>query len=371
VSIDFEAEGLLGGVEGEARAARLDLLEQLHAAGVSLDKLREGVEADRLALLPVEHVLRGEELFTMAEIAERTGLPLEFVLAQTEAIGLSRPDPDARIWGEDDLEAMEDLHRAREAGIPDDGLLEVARVIGESSTRIADAVRRLVGEAFLRPGDTERDLGLRFAEAARMLGPHLGHQVEHVLMLHLRESIRNDVIGRAQLVSGELPGAQEVAVCFADLVGFTQLGEELPPEALTAVAGRLRELGSEVACAPVRLVKTIGDAVMLVSAEPAPLLDAALALVDRAEADESLPRLRSGLASGLALSRGGDWYGRPVNLASRVTAVARPSSVLVTGEVKEAAGEGYTYSNAGRRDLKGVSGAVRLFRARRAPVSDP
>ena len=96
------------------------------------------------------------------------------------------------------------------------------------------------------------------------------------------------------------------------------------------------------------------------------LLELALDLVDAAAAEgDDFPQLRVGMAAGPALSRAGDWYGRPVNLASRVTAIARPGSVLATREVRDAASEDYRWSPAGARSLKGVDGPVRLYRARR------
>ena len=107
---------------------------------------------------------------------------------------------------------------------------------------------------------------------------------------------------------------------------------------------------------------------LLVSPEPAPLLESALALVAAADDEgEHFPQLRVGVASGPALRRAGDWYGRSVNLASRVTNVARPGSVLATREVHDAAREAFHWSYAGDRRLKGVSGAVPLYRARRLP----
>ena len=86
-----------------------------------------------------------------------------------------------------------------------------------------------------------------------------------------------------------------------------------------------------------RLVKTIGDAALLVGPDATTLLELALELIDAADAEgEDFPQLRVGMAAGAALSRAGDWYGRPVNLASRVTAIARPGSVLATREVRDA-----------------------------------
>ena len=103
-----------------------------------------------------------------------------------------------------------------------------------------------------------------------------------------------------------------MSIAFADLVGFTRLGENLDPAELGAVAERLEALGIEVAEPPVRLIKTIGDAVMLQSADTDALFSATLALLDAAEeADDDFPALRAGVAHGEALERAGDWFGRP------------------------------------------------------------
>jgi adenylate cyclase len=106
---------------------------------------------------------------------------------------------------------------------------------------------------------------------------------------------------------------------------------------------------------------------MLVSPDPVSLLNAALALVAAADA-EGLPQLRVGVASGSAVSRAGDWFGSPVNVASRVTSVARPGAVMVAESAREAIGDtdGFAWSSAGARHLKGVSGETKLFRARLA-----
>ena len=118
---------------------------------------------------------------------------------------------------------------------------------------------------------------------------------------------------------------------------------------------RLEALASDVAEPPVRLVKTIGDAAMLASPEPEPLLDAALALIEAADAEgEDFPQLRAGAALGAALPRAGDWFGRPVNLASRITAVARPGSLLADRALREPPSEAYRWSFAGERRLRGI-----------------
>ncbi len=136
------------------------------------------------------------------------------------------------------------------------------------TARIAEANRELTLRILRQPGDNERDLANRFAVAAEQLLPLVGPTLVYAFQAHLLEQIKRDVIGAADLAAGEIGGAVELTVCFADLVEFTRLGEEIAPEELGRVAGRLEEMASAVAEPPVRLVKTIGDAAMLVSAEP-------------------------------------------------------------------------------------------------------
>jgi adenylate cyclase len=369
VPIDFEAEGLLEGSEGEAREARLDLLKRLADDGVPLEELKRATEEGRLALLPVERALEGTgPRYTLQEVAERSGIDPEFFDAGLRAIGVARPGPDERAFTEDDVEAARRIQQAREAGISDEQQLELTRAMSRGAANIATAVTGVFGRAFLRPGDTERDLGLRYAEASNELRPVLSAAVDHLLSIHLREEVRRAWIASEALEAGALPEAQPITVCFADLVGFTRLGEQVAADELGAVADRLAQLSTDVAEAPVRLVKTIGDAAMLVSPEPDPLLASALALVEAAHDEgEDFPDLRAGVAHGPALARGGDWYGRPVNLASRITSFARPSSVVAALEVRETAAEDdWSWSFAGKRRFKGVKGEVTVFRVRRA-----
>lgn len=370
-SMDFEAEGLLEGAEGDdAREARVELLEQLLDAGVTVDELKAAVAEDRLTLLPVERILSGDGDYTLREVAERADIDIDLLRRHRNALGVGGVDDDEPRYDDDDVEAAELVSEFHDAGLPDEGLLEVARVLGQGMSRIAEAVRTMVGETFLRPGDTERDLGLRYAEAAEQLGPMIEPLLTYALRLHLLELVRSDVVDRATLSSGRFPGATDVTVCFADLVGFTRLGEELAADELEQIAGRLTDMASEQAEGPVRLIKSIGDAVMLVSPQPQPLLDAALNLVEQAaDEGERFPALRAGLATGQALRRHGDWYGRPVNLASRVTEIARPGSVLATANVRESLDEEtqgkLDWSRAGRRKIKGIDKPVALLRVRR------
>jgi len=366
--VDFEAEGLLEGLEdSDARAKRVELLEDLTADGASLDEIRGAVAADRLALLPVERILGGEKRYTAQEVAEKSGLGADSLEAQRRAAGLPEPAGDERLFDDEDVEAAQLIKQFRDAGFPEEGMLEVTRAMGQGMARTADAMRTLTAQTVVEPGSNERDVGLRLARAAEHMAPIIGPLLEYVLKVHLREVIRSDVVDRALLASGSLAGSRDATVAFADLVGFTQLGEEISAEELGGVAGRLGALASEVARPPVRLVKMIGDAAMLVSTEPDPLLDATFELIDAVQAEgDGFPRLRAGIAHGPALNRGGDWYGRPVNIASRITAIARPESVLATPELEQAAGDRYAFSRTRRFRIKGVESPIPLLRVRRA-----
>jgi adenylate cyclase len=353
-------------VDEKERAARREPLEQLHGDGVSLDELRQAVAEERLTLLPVEHVLAGEPAYTVADLARESGMDIEYLERERRAMGLPLPDREARAYSEADLEAARRAARFAGAGFPEESSIEVLRVVGASMARVAESMRATAGEALARPGDTERDLGLRIADFARFSSENWGAWLSYVLQQHLLEQVRGDVITRAEAAAGSvIPGAQDVGVAFADLVGFTRLGERRPADELGAVAERLAEMADAVAAPPVRLVKTIGDAAMLVSPEPAPLLDATLDLVAAAdEESEEFPQLRAGVALGPALGRRGDWYGHTVNVASRVTGVARAGSVLTTVAVHDALAERYRWSFAGERRLKNIKEPVQLFRAR-------
>ncbi len=239
-------------------------------------------------------------------------------------------------------------------------------MIGRSLSQVAESLRAMPLKMVLEPGLSEAELAQRYAAAVEQMYPLVDPLVSSILTLHLRHATQAEVVNALERSGGELPGSREVAVAFADLVGFTRLGEEVPPDELGRLAARLEELAGEVAQRPVRLVKTIGDAAMLASPDPEPLLGATLTLVEAADAEgEDFPQLRAGAALGVAVPRAGDWFGRPVNLASRITSVARPGSLLADEALHDSSQEDYRWSFAGQRRLKGLREPVRLFRARR------
>jgi adenylate cyclase len=367
--VDFAAHGLLDGLEGGEREARRELLAGLLERGATLAELRQAVAEDRLVLLPLERILGGR--YAIAEVSKRSGVPAEQLRRAWRALGfVPRDDEEERAFTDEDVAAARSLKAFLDAGLSEDSLLDIARVLGEGSSRLSSAVTSVFVETYLEPGDSERDVALRFAVMAKQLLPLMAPVLDAALQGHVREATRRGIIGRAERERGKLATAEEVVVCFADLVGFTSLGGEVGAEELGLVARRLGELAAEAASPTVRLVKTIGDAAMYVSQDAAATVNAALELVD-AVSEADLPVLRAGIASGQAFNRAGDWYGQSVNLASRVTGVARPGSVLCTQAVRECAPAEFWWSAAGRFRLKGLPESVPLYRARRPARREP
>jgi adenylate cyclase len=366
---DFEAEGLLNGLDGDIRDARLRLLERLFDRGATLEQLREAVAEDRLVVLSADLALGEDRRYTAREIAELAGVPVEFFLGVLGSGGLVEPDPEEVAFGERDLSAARLMAGFTKAGLDQEGMREVARVLGRGMAQAADAMGELFSQTFVKAGIKEDELALRNAEAAGVLLPAVTPLMEYLLNRHMRERLRHQAISLAMLESGDRLGARDVAVAFADLIGFTRLGEQVAAEHVGAVARRLGELAGEVACPPVRLVKTIGDAAMLVSHDADALVKAALQLIEAADEAPNLPRLRAGAAFGPALSRSGDWYGRPVNLASRITGVANPGTVYASFELQQVA-ENFPWIAGGTRKLKGIEQEIEVYSLRPANRRD-
>jgi adenylate cyclase len=360
--MDFAAAGLLDGLTDKERQSRLELLERLEAEGFTPDELKAAAAENRLTLLPVQRVLGGR--YTASEVARLSGASAEEVLRMRRLLGLPEATAEDTVFGEEDVRAAQALVKFLDAGFAKDSIDEIMRVLGESMARVSAATSLAFAQAFMRRGDTEREVASRFAERAESLAPGLDAVLASSYRAHLREQARISMISPDELAAGEIAGELELAVGFADLVGFTRLGGELEAGELRGVVSTFGRLAAEAAGPRVRLVKTIGDAAMFASAEPERLVACALDLLEATERAE-LPSLRAGIAFGSTLARAGDLYGHAVNLASRVTGVARPGSVLCTAEIRDAAPERFEWTFARRHRLKGIGDAVPLYRARR------
>lgn len=346
---------------------RAELTDWLLSEGFTEDQINESFAP---MLLPSRRALGDDGTRLSArQISARWGVNLDLLQRILHAAGRPRSeDLDAELFLPVDSDLVGYAQRFLRLGLPEDQVVAVVQVMAEGLSRTVEVMRFAALSAILQPGVSELDGAKATAALIGEAAPLLGPMIQDMLRTQLLHAMLEEEVSATERMAGRpLPGSGQVSVAFADLVGFTSLGEELPPEDLEQLSQRLADLARDLAEPPVRFVKTIGDEVMLVSAEPVPLLNMVLQLVDAAEKDEFLPRLKAGMATGPAVSRAGDWFGRPVNQASRVTGVARPGSVLLAESAREAVGDApdFEWSFAGARRLKGIRDEVKLFRARR------
>ena len=167
--VDFEAAGLLDGLEGDDRAARRRLLERLAGEGYTVEELRAAIEEDRLALLLVERVLGGR--YTSEELEEQTGFPATQMLRIRRLLGLPEPAAEDRVFGEEELDAARAISLVLESGLGEDAIAEITRVLGEGMARLAATSAAAFVQAFLEPGDSEDEVAERFATLAGQLVP--------------------------------------------------------------------------------------------------------------------------------------------------------------------------------------------------------
>ncbi len=366
--IDFEAEGLLAGTSDRASiVARTRLVEHLLEQGVSLDEIRQAVRESRLVLLPIEIEMAGELKHNAREVAKQSGIDVRLLIEMRQSLGLAEPPLDQPLFSDYDLAMAIAIKNFIGMGVSLESVREITRVLGASMSQLAATLERVLITEFLKPDEDEYDTAMRFSRVARSMTPEFGFVLQHILNLHLREQTRMDVLGTGETVT-LLSDGRQMTVCFADLVGFTALGAQLPPDELSEIASRLMEITLALVEPPVRLIKSIGDAVMLASTEAEPVLQTALNLLEAVAAEgEGFPQLRIGIASGEVIVRGGDIYGPPVNLASRLCDVAKPSSILTTARVHEdfANAPRLKWSAAGKRKFKNIAEPVEGWRLRR------
>lgn len=364
---DYEDAGLLADVHGEdGRAARIRLLDYLiDEELVDPTEIVQAHEEQRLFLLPIERALGGTPKFTAAQVAEKAGIDVELFLELRKSLGLAEPDHDQVYFSEFDVKTMRSVRANLEMGMSLESIREINRVLGGALSQLAVVVERQFLATYVDPSLDEAEMAKRYAAITRATTPEFAFVLQHLFNLHLRDELRADILGNEAAIDF-LDGTREMAVCFADLVGFTSLGQQIAADELGEIAERFNSIAAGVVRPPVRLVKTIGDAVMLASTSPGELLETSLALIDAVEAEgDDFPELSVGIAYGTAVERGGDVYGPPVNLASRLCDVARPGAILATDTLREAFRDEYDWSSAGRRRFKGIDEPIAGYRLRR------
>src|SRR3954464_14183307 len=197
---------------------RQRLIERLRDDGCSAADIGPAEAAGRLPAFAVERALGGDERYTLTDLARASGQSTRFLRELMQAVG--RPDPPRgeRAFTEEDLQAAQMVSRFADAGLRRQDIMGVGRLVSQNMAQLAEAVRRLAGNALLEPGDSEYTVGLRFSQAVDELEPLLPELLDYPLRAHLRDAIRGQLISDAEREAGRLDGTVEVGIAFADLV---------------------------------------------------------------------------------------------------------------------------------------------------------
>jgi adenylate cyclase len=268
-------------------------------------------------------------------------------------------------FDEEDVAVMKGLKAILEQGFGEEDVIQVARTYGYGMSRVAQAEVRLFSKNFIEPlragGMSDEQVTEKLQRMVPRLLEQLNEQVAHVHRRHL-------AIALQQVTSTDTGGSTEtLAAGFVDLVGFSRIARDLEGDDLGELVSRFETLALERSVEKgVHVVKMIGDAVMFVSPDPEAAVGAAVAVVNAVAEDSGLPEARAGVDIGDAVSVGGDFFGRPVNIAARLTGFARPGTVVASEALIEALPQPADTSRIGRQRFKGV-GQVRAFKVNRYP----
>ncbi|WP_345107673.1 adenylate/guanylate cyclase domain-containing protein [Streptomyces drozdowiczii] len=277
-----------------------------------------------------EVLLGGGRVWTRRDVAVRAGVRFERAVQVWRALGFPAVDDDARVFTDADVEALRAGERLIAAGlVTEHSETMMARALGHHLSRLADWQVDTLRDWLGRDEGPLPDRDALLEHMAALL-PEIERVQRYVWRRHL-VAYAGHLLSEAQEEEAG-PGAhvRDRAVGFTDMVGYTRMTRGLDGSELVDVLDRFETMtGDAVAEGRGQVVKTIGDEVLFVCDAAAGAADIGLELAARAQADPKLPQVRTGLAYGPVIGRFGDVYGAAVNIAARLTAVARPSSVLV------------------------------------------
>ena len=356
-------------------AALLARLGLLNATDVELAPEDEVSPAEIIS----RGLLAGEGRYTRLEVAELAGVDLEEARRLWRALGFPEVGDEQRVFTSADVAALTDAAGLLGADIVDrDGLVELARPLGNLMSRLAAAQTSFISEV----------LGARIAAGHKVEDPHLPDELAAQALITTRELLpvleRTTVytwrrhlaaeVGRALFPNGSGPDShtesRPAAVGFIDITGYTRLSRNVD---LTELARLLDEFETAVLDTVVahggRVIKNLGDEILFVIDDPASAAEATLQLLDMFSADDTLPQLHAGLAFGPVLDRGGDVFGPVVNVAARLANIARKGTIRVDQAMATELAEAkqFTLSVRAPRSVRGYLQlpSYRLRRARK------
>jgi adenylate cyclase len=282
-----------------------------------------------------QRLLGGERKYTRADVAERTNLAPDKARELWRALGFATVDDDERAFTDGDVAALRHVGELTDAMSLDDELLRaMTRMLGRSYSRLASWQGQLVVEQLSKAPEllTSTDELLDYLDSTL----DTMQEIQDYVWRRQLAAYFSRVAPNAGSTSAT-GAATTMTVGFADMAQFTAFTRRSSEAELRAVLEEFETLATDtVAAHRGQIVKTIGDEVLFVTDTPVDGAETALGLLEGADRSDLLPPLRVGLASGEVVLRLGDVFGQTVNIASRLTSLARPDSVLVDEGLHEA-----------------------------------
>ena len=356
------------GVWTTAAVAHARIVARLRERGHKLEEIKEAGKEGRLAYGYIEELFGDDEPErSLKEAAELTGLEPALIERFWASLGL--PTRGLEQLSEEDIQALHYVAGVLGAGFPLVAFLQICRVYGQALAQIAEAEVRLfhlyVHEPLIREGVPGLQMAEEMGDLARDLLPVASPMMDYVHQRFLQHFVEQDVVGHmeSELEDEDVDlGRVRVAIAFADLAGYTRFTEEEGEEEALLSVERFVEGVTNTLPDDARVVKTIGDAVMVVGQDIRALVDWAVGFTSLFD---ERPEPRIGVHWGTTLYRDGDYFGRDVNLTARVVARARGGEVLVTDSVVDAVRDSphLGFEQIGQVKLKGFSEPRQLCRA--------
>ena len=274
-------------------------------------------------------LLGGPRRYTRLQVAAMAEMPSERTQRLWRALGFPDVADDDPVFTDADVRALALLSALIDSGFVEPGTeASIARAMGQSLSRLADWQTDLLADALTRSGADRRAVPAEEAVvAARTLFPLLREVQDYVWRRHLAANAD-------RLLTPEAAAdRRELAVGFADLVGYTSRSRGMGGRELGAMVEDFESTASEViARHHGRVVKTVGDGILYTAVSAIDAVEIGLELPEAWDAEDR-PPLRVGSAHGTVLTHLGDVYSPVVNLASRLTSIARPGTLLVDREL--------------------------------------
>jgi adenylate cyclase len=351
--------GWTPGAVGHAR-----VIGRLRERGHSIDQIRRATADGRLAFGYLDELLPpSEHAYTLRQASRETGLEAALIERIITSVGWT-PAGDRKL-SESEVELLRYIATVLDAGLPLVAMLQLVRVYGQALAQVADAEVRLfhlyVHEPLMRSGASEIEIADQMLSMARELLPIASPVMDRVHEHFLQHFIEQDVVGHMEAdLEGEVEdlGRLHVAIAFADLAGYTRMTEEEGELQAVDAVERFVEAVETSLPDDARVIKSIGDGVMVVGNDAAGLTDWAVDFQAR-QTERPLPRI--GIHAGVALYRDGDYFGRDVNIAARVSARSTGGEVLVTRPIVDAAGPNLAFERIAEITLKGFNEPTEIF----------